>query len=269
MVVEEIVNGFEIENKPYYAFFLAVFLASLGILVCKFFLTEHISVAMLFFVAIGATPMFKRLFRNVAAEGAKEIGLRQLLKRNSTFLKVYAYFFAGLVAIYIVWYTISGPLVFGEQVRVLGLPVGNAVFPFNNFLNIFLNNILVFSIFFFISLLYRTGSILVLSWNASVFASLVAITANRISSSGYLSAVSRVAFAYMFHALPEFFAYFLAAIAGAILSVSLAEKRYKNLGWNVIFYDICLLLFFGYVAVFAGAVIEVTFSREIIFALVG
>jgi len=267
MVVESVVKVAELKKYPLHAIPLAVILASLGVVLSLFFFSKFASVAMLFFVAIGASPILQDIFEEEVEEREKKYRFLDAWSRNKQVLKLYFYMFIGLTITYGVAYLLAGPnteLMFAEQIRLLSGPALFYSRPMFEFLQIFANNILVLTCFFFLSLFYTTGSVLVLAWNASIFAVFIVNTAQQVAGGAVILALPKVLFTYMFHALPEFFAFFLVAISGAVLSVSLIQRRHKTIGWSNLFKDVVVLLLLGYLLLAIAALIEVSFARYMV-----
>ena len=267
MVVETVVKVVELKKHPVNAIPLAVILASVGVMLSMFFFSKFASVAMLFFVAIGASPILQDIFEDEVKEREKKYRFADVWKRNKRVLKLYFYVFIGLTITYGVGYLLAGAnteILFAEQLRLLTEPALFYSFPMMEFLQILANNILVLTCFFFLSFLYVTGSVLVLAWNASIFAVFLVNTAQQIAGGAVLLALPKVLFTYMFHALPEFFAFFLVAASGAVLSMSLIKKRHKTVGWTNIFTDVVVLLVLGYIMLIIAAIIEVSFARYMV-----
>ncbi|MFC1454665.1 hypothetical protein ACFLQI_01080 [Candidatus Undinarchaeota archaeon] len=265
MVVEHLLRTIELKKNPKNAFLLAILLSTLGIFVSLVLFIEYASVVMLFFVAIGFLPILESLFEIEEKEEENAKGLKQILLRNKQVFEVYFYFFLGLVVSYLFWYLMLGNMsaqIFNQQLIMVSGPGG----AFPSFLHILMNNILVLTAFFFISLLYGAGSIFILAWNASIFSTLL-IESARAAQVGLAAGMAKSVLAFSLHSIPEFAAFFLAANAGAVLSVGLIKERHKKIGLGNVVTDAFVLLILGYLVIIIAGVIEVTISKSLILGL--
>ena len=87
---------------------------------------------------------------------------------------------------------------------------------------IFFSNlkVLVFCILF--AVLYGVGAIFILTWNASVIGTAIGnfIRLRLAESSNYFYVASLGLLRYMIHGIPEILAYFIAGLAGGIISMA-------------------------------------------------
>ena len=110
--------------------------------------------------------------------------------------------------------------------------------------------VLIFCIIF--SLLFGAGAIFILAWNASVIAAAMGIFArNNISNlpAGF--------FRYMIHGFPEIASYFIAALAGGIISVAVIKHEYKHKEFWRILEDSIDLIILAFLVLVLAAFIEV------------
>jgi uncharacterized membrane protein SpoIIM required for sporulation len=120
------------------------------------------------------------------------------------------------------------------------------------FFMIFANNIYVLIFTLVFSLIFGAGAIFVLAWNASVIAAAVGIFAK----SNVMSLPLGVA-RYMIHGIPEIAAYFIAALAGGIISVAVIKHDTRSEKfWNIL-QDSLNLLILAVIVLFIAALIEV------------
>ena len=133
------------------------------------------------------------------------------------------------------------------------------------FKNIFLNNAKVLFFCLIFSFLYGTGAIFILTWNASVVA---AATGNLIKEklgaataavgystiSTYFAASAHGFFRYMTHGIIEIAAYFIAGLAGGIISIALIKH---NLEKDTVLIDAIDLILISVGLLFFGSFVEV------------
>jgi len=117
---------------------------------------------------------------------------------------------------------------------------------------IFSNNIYVLMFTIIFSLIFGAGAIFILAWNATVIASAIGIFIK--SDLAHLPiGVTR----YMIHGLPEVAAYFIAALAGGILSVAVIRHDMRSERFWAIIEDVLTLVIIAMVVLLIAALIEV------------
>jgi len=165
----------------------------------------------------------------------------------------------------------SGTALTGDA---LGISTGvtgvdaHAISSFEAFKRIFFNNmkVLIFCILF--SFLYGAGAIFILLWNASVIGTAIgnfirtqlAVLAMQLggaSVGNYLSVVSIGLFKYFIHGVPEILAYFVAALAGGIISIAIINHEFNSQKFEHIVLDSADLLMLSIVILFVAGLLEV------------
>lgn len=138
----------------------------------------------------------------------------------------------------------------------------------NSFSIIFFNNIkvLIFCVLF--SFIYGAGAIFILTWNASVIGvamgnyirsglSSVAHLVGMDKAAEYLGTITFGIFRYVIHGIPEILAYFVAALAGGIISVAVIRHDFEGRKFEHIVLDAADLLLLSLALIFVAAVLEV------------
>ncbi len=125
-------------------------------------------------------------------------------------------------------------------------------------LRIFENNagVLIFTII--LSLIFGTGAIFILAWNASVIAAAIGIF-SKMNIMNLPIAVGR----FMIHGVFEIAAYFIAALAGGILSIAIIRREYKTDRFWTIVEDFLALIIVALVILAIAAAIEVFITPRI------
>jgi len=149
--------------------------------------------------------------------------------------------------------------------QVTGMTSHNRLSTFSS---IFFNNIkvLIFCILF--SFLYGAGAIFVLTWNASVIGTAIgnyirtnlATAAHLVGAeqaAHHLNVISIGLLKYVVHGVPEILAYFVAALAGGIISVAVIKHDFKGRKFEHIILDSADLLLISLGILFVAAVLEV------------
>ncbi len=184
---------------------------------------------------------------------------RSVLSREWRVIGLYLWFFLGEIAGFTTGYLLLSPGDFRAatdyQMRDLGFVdslresmTGNAVHP-NVFSVIFWNNMRVYIVAAVLSFIYGTGGVFILTWNASVIATLLAREIMRTGSvwAGFTRFLSILP-----HGVVEYSAYIVGGFAGALISLAILQK-----GWNGrLIRDAILFLLSGIVLLYIGASVE-------------
>jgi uncharacterized membrane protein SpoIIM required for sporulation len=128
---------------------------------------------------------------------------------------------------------------------------------FENFLRltfscIFANNAIVLAWSLLLSFFYGAGAIFLVAWNASVIGLVIG---KEIMVNGLLSGLAR-ATGLLPHGLPEIVSYFIGAIAGGIISVAIARKRFLRKEFETIAMDVLAMVIIAYIILLIAALIE-------------
>ncbi|MBN1175035.1 stage II sporulation protein M [Candidatus Woesearchaeota archaeon] len=145
---------------------------------------------------------------------------------------------------------------------------GHASGSLNAFSTIFFNNVkvLIFCVLF--SFIYGAGAIFILTWNASVIGvamgnyirsglSSVAHLVGMDKASEYFGTITFGIFRYVIHGIPEILAYFVAALAGGIISVAVIKHDFEGRKFEHIVLDAADLLLLSLALIFVAAILEV------------
>ena len=131
----------------------------------------------------------------------------------------------------------------GVKVNITGMASKEAAFWF-----ILENNLRVYLIAIILSLLYGTGGVLLLNWNASIIA---ALFFSKFSQETVSEAVASLV-SIIPHGFFEFLGYFTGGITGILMGVAIIQE-----GWNTRLLRVVLILFvMGVLFVVFGAFIE-------------
>ncbi|MFH1450756.1 MAG: stage II sporulation protein M [archaeon] len=256
MVVENLIKPEWVDENPLYALILGACLTTIGIWIGAIIFTQDASIAGVLFTTISAVPFFKKILDMEETARANLQTGAEILKRNLWIIYIYGMFFIGMTLAYMFWYMILPSLmkgfIFSKQLAIFsGAPVGMlgqfSGSHMNMFMPILLNNLKVVFVCMVLSLLYGSGSILLLAWNASVLGVF-------IGSFGQLTSF----IAFIPHTSLEFIAFFFAAISGALISILvLHEKERLQQTAERIMFDSMAMFMIALVLIVAGAFVEV------------
>ena len=267
------------KRRTWEMFFVGVFYASLAILLVNWIfaqdavLVKYSGILVVTFTVMFTLPFMYFLIRDEEEKDMRQDGLLKMLKEHSKALFALMWLFLGFVVAFSFWYmvlsssqsfsaqietycAINKPNNFNECVKEYGVksvPKATAFLTAKEKLfMIFANNVyvLIFTIVF--SLIFGAGAIFVLAWNASVIAAAVGI----FSKSDLASLPIGIG-RYMIHGSLEIAAYFIAAMAGGIISVAVIKHDIHNEKfWNVL-QDSLNLVILAVVILFIAAIFEV------------
>lgn len=271
MVLESIINPKKAENKPARIFFVSVVYTFIAIIFANFLFPSEASIVTVTLVTIIFVPFFQRIF--VIEEEREDAAARRqqksnLFVRHIRVIEVFGSFFLGvIVATSFVYIFFPAQDTFALQSTVIrsfsSADAGTGAFVNEgDFSRFFLNNTQVMLLTYILSILFGAGSILILAWNASVIGVYIGIVVQSFVSKGY-----SVAAAYalglplglssiVLHGIPEVLAYFMAAVAGGVLSVGIIREKWKSKEFHLIFKDSIKFLVLAEILIFIAAVIE-------------
>ena len=216
------------------------------------------------FITVGVTPMIYNIFRKeeeIEREEAEHKINEKFFERHRKTILLFSLFFLGvLVSIFTVSlfseekyvkYIFEDQLNEISRVTSLG-SIGSFVTP--NILEIITeNNLRVMGLSFLLSFLLGSGAIIILAWNASILALyLSSFLRKGLIEEFFVRSISLIP-----HAPIEIAAYFLAGIAGGVLSVGIIREKLFSREFFLVFRDSLILLGLAVLAVFIGAYVEV------------
>lgn len=275
MVLESLLNPLRAERQPWVLVLLGALYSSLGMFLSLWIFEEQASIVMVFLTVMAALPL---MYQTLRLEEEKDIMLtqeRSLLKEHAKAIRFFLGLFLGFVVGYSIWYVVL-PASLTQQmfttqthtISNLNQQVTGAMAQIGIMNKIFLNNVkvLIFCILF--SFIYGSGAIFILSWNASVIAAAIGNfikihIASAAESTGlmqfadYFHAGSLSVLRYAIHGIPEIAAYFIAGLAGGILSVSIIRHDFGTTNFEKVLLDTSDLILIAIFVLFVAALLEV------------
>jgi uncharacterized membrane protein SpoIIM required for sporulation len=276
MVLEYLVNPIKAEAHPKAMFFIGMLYATLGLWLGWWIFYEHASLIMVFLTTMAAIPLIYNIIKLEEKKDLTELSEKNLLKEHSKALKVFMYYFLGATMAFAFWYTLlPGHLasnLFQVQIdtvfHIRSQVTGAAYDSFGVFSSILANNLKVLIFCTLFAFLYGIGSVFILTWNASVIGFAIGDTIKtglyQITSelhleraAQYFTVVSYGVFRYSIHGIPEILAYFIAGLAGGIISTAVIRHDFGTKKYVNIIMDSSVLLLLSLVILFLSAVLEV------------
>ena len=246
-MIDKLLKATLIEKKPWYGVILGFLFASLGIIFAYLIFKTEPSFPAVFLTTLAAAPLIIKIIKSEKKE-------KSILRRHEKIIEVYFYLFFGMTIAFALFHAflpveISNSI-FSEQLNKFS--TGYFTAQSQLFFEIIINNLGLVLFFFLLSLFYGSGSMFLLAWNSSI---LGVMWGNILKISFYLmnpfNFVRNVFFIFPF-LLPEIEAYFLASVAGGIVSVNLDNKKKLETAMN----DSLLFLILSIVLIVIAGAIE-------------
>jgi len=248
MVLEKIINYTEIESNPKKVFFYSILITLVSILLGYRVFESSPGFAALAFIVIGSLPFIRKLIEIEEIKEANTNNWKLALLRNRKVIEILFFFFMGVSFTYFILSVLLpnfGELLFLEQNKVFSGTISHSLESIH-LLPIIKNNLSIIILTILLSLLYGSGSIFVISWNASVLGTFLA-------TKGFPTLLY-----YLPHASLEFLGFFMAAISGSIISEAIEKHDYKGNHFKNILKDSLLLCIISAALIIVAAYVEVS-----------
>lgn len=272
MVLESLVNPWKAEKHPKVLLPFGFIYVSIGIFLSLVIFPGQGSLISVFLTTMAVIPLVYNIIKMEEKKDTSKLDEKHLLKEHFHAIMAFFYFFLGAVLSYAFWYVVLSksyhPDLFGVQLDTIrsirSNITGNAYAGFQTFMQILVNNVkvLIFCILF--SFLYGVGGIFILTWNASVIG--VAIGSTIRSSIAqvtekvglnYASAITYGLLRYSIHGIPEILSYFVAGLAGGIISSAIIKHDFGSKNYLKIITDSSVLILISFFLVVISAFLEV------------
>jgi len=281
MVLEYIFNPFVLKKKPW-EMFLVGFVYSIVALFLSYLVFKEVSgLLTVFLIVIAILPTMYITIKSEEELDLKYTGEWKLLQEHAKVIVFLLCLFFGITAALIASYVFLPHSVVdsvfdlqhkaivnvNNYVRgnIVGEGITAQVTKTDVFVKIFLNNLKVLFFCLIFSLLYGSGALFILTWNASVIAAAVgSLIKSKLAEtaslagfglfSAYFGTATFSFFKYMLHGILEITAYFIIALAGGILSMALIKK---DLSYDTIMTDVLDLVLISIGFLLVGGIVEV------------
>jgi uncharacterized membrane protein SpoIIM required for sporulation len=287
VVVERIFQIKEIRTKPYLISVVAFIFVCISVILATMAHQPPMGFFIIALAVMPAIPFFMRMI--ISEEKGEEIfiaficsippqkfekGKKQgLVSLYNNLIKLYMYFFLGSVIGFAftasIMPQVSSTLVFSD-IRNLFSSVSPTVDA--SFQGIFLHNLYLMLIMMFFSLVYSIGAIFLLVLNAAVIGLFLETEIRakllELSSLGmfaypaaFISGSAVGILKLLPHGICEFSGFFIASVAGGIISVAIERKAYERRAvLKIILRDVAKLLLLAILLLAIGAFIESSYS---------
>src|SRR3989338_550906 len=275
MVLESLVTPLGAEERPWQMFFLGILFSLVGIGFSVWVFEGQSSLVMVFLIVMASIPIVFNTMRLEERKDEMDYSEAYLLKEHAKALSLFMFLFAGIVvasaAVYVfapeesldALFNVQTQAIMDVNSRVSGSVINPDALPL-----IFLNNlkVLIFCILF--AFVYGVGAIFILVWNATVIGvalgdfirsqlGSVASVFGYLSTAHYFQVISLGVLRYATHGVFEILAYFIAGLAGGIISISVVRHNFGTPKFDRVLLDSAGLMIMSLVVLFVAAVVEV------------
>jgi uncharacterized membrane protein SpoIIM required for sporulation len=287
MVLESIISPENAENRPALMILLGFLYTTLAIFLSYYIFEAYSSIFMIFLVTLAIVPTIYRLTKMEEEKDLTDVEEHLLLKEHSKALKAFMYLFIGATLCFTFWFVVLSPEMTGTlfhsqsstissiNARVIessvdsgGHVTGNAANSAAIFSKIFFNNVKVLLFCVLFSFIYGAGAVFILMWNASIIGAAIgsfiksslgalAMKGCEVGTGTTFCAVSSGVLRYTIHGIPEILAYFVAALAGGIISIAVINHEFTSRKFEHILLDSSDLLMLAIAILFIAALLEV------------
>lgn len=275
MVFESIIDYKTAKNKPLLLIILGGFYSFLSLILANLLFPSEVGLTSMFFTVLFCIILFMKSIESEEGLDIKHLAEKVLFKEHAKVVVYLCCLFLGIVAVYTAWFVIMPYDVAGQQFEVqldtfchinqgsnyqncmkeYGVITGHATDLDNLFSEILINNFKVLLICFLFSVIHAAGSLYILTWNATVLSVAIGFHAKLLMvQMSSFKAFFITSISFLKHGLPEMAAYFIAGVAGAILSVAIIKKHYKDKKkfHDVVVDSLTLMVFSMLVLIIAG-----------------
>lgn len=271
MVLESLISPVKAEKRPWEMFFIGLLYSSVAVIISLFLFREYASLIMIFFTVAASIPI---IYRTIKLEERKDLLIHSekvLIKEHGKALAFFMFLFLGFVVSFSIWYIflpaeISSKLfeVQSDTIAEINNPLAGSAFNLaSTFTKVLLNNMKVLLFCLVFAFFYGFGAIFILTWNASIMG--VAVGNFVRTHIGNYAAILPVALLkYLVHGIPEIIAYFMAGLAGGIISIAVIRHDLTSKKFKHILLDSADLTFGAIVMLVIAALLEIFVSPLII-----
>ncbi len=280
MVLELLFNPFSLKKKPWQMFMVGFFNSIIALILSYVVFKDAAGLLSVFLIVMSTLPLFY-----VTIKREEELDFKypesRLLKEHGKVLIFFLFLFFGIMTAMVLAYVFLPQQMVNSIFNLQQAAITNVnnviqsspssaavtgnMTSMGLFLRILINNFKVLFFCLIFSFLYGAGSIFILTWNASVIASAmgnlikmeVAKAASLIgftSIATYFSAAAFSVFRYMTHGIFEIAAYFIAGLAGGIISIAFVKQNLKE---PRVYLDVLDLVLISVGILVVGGIIEV------------
>lgn len=273
---EQLYNETFLKSNPRFAFLMGFAFAIMGIFSARIIFGSNPGLMSVAFTAILLIPALNNLLSiNEQSESREEsFSFRVLFNDHKDIFKIYTLAFFGIFVAYLIfaifWSQSFSIFYLEPQLEVACIPAsacqasltGQAFnsYAFSTFISILGNNFIVLIACLFLSFFYGAGSILFITWNASVWGSVFGYRIRNSvehTSSSWFPAFYTTILPVLPHMLTEAVSYFSAAIVGGVVSKAFLAEKFGSPGFRRVMDDAFIFFLLAVALVIFAAFLEV------------
>ena len=255
MVLDWLIDLHRAEEKPWRMLILGFVYSSVAAGLALLIFPREASAILLVLTVAAFMPIMLNLMK---IEELKEETSRFLIKQHWPALKFFVFLFIGMIVAYTLWFAAMPAEIaknlFSMQLETIagrGVELG-AVTGLGNLAGIIANNSRVLVVGLMLAFVFGAGAVFILDWNATILGVLLGnLFHHRVDFS---------AARYLVHGIPEITAYFVAGLAGGIISAAIARHKIGTKQFNNILKDSAGLIILSVVILIIAALLEVYVS---------
>lgn len=280
MVLESLTTPERAEKSPWDLFFIGAMYASIAVFLSIWVFREQSSIVMVLLTVLASVPLMYNTMRYEEEKDITETRERVLLREHWKALTFFMCLFVGFVIAFSVAYIFLPAKIVEDAFKaqrdtinninsqIAGQGINTASMGSGMFFQILSNNLKVMLFSMFFAFFYGAGAIFILTWNASVISAAVgtffrngfseyASSVGLVKIGGYFHILSLSLLRYFVHGLPEILAYFIAGLAGGIISVAVIRHDFGSAVFKRILKDSVDLILLGVFCLIVAAALEV------------
>ena len=276
MVLESLIPINIAEKKPVEMLPLAFLYSTLAIFIALWIFPDHASLTMVFFTVMALLPMMVQLMKFEEESIFVRNNNTDPEHRKAT--PFFVFMFVGMVLAFSMWFIVFPQDIvsnlFSVQMSTINAINNNVQQVTTNAISVsqyitavLLNNIKVLFFVLLFSFIYGAGAIFILTWNASVVAVAIGNVARNIiaeyaavagvtGATAYFAGFSLGLLRYMIHGIPEIGAYFVAGLAGGMISVAVLKHEFMDEKFKKVLFDSSNLMLLSIGLLLVAAVLE-------------
>ncbi len=263
-MLEQLFSENWLKSRPFFAFLLSFSYSIIGIASALIIFPSSPSLITIAFISLLLLPSLNQLLSHEENQEIREkkLSLRLLFKDHKDIFEIYLFLFLGIFSAYLLLaFFLPNQIaktVFESELSAVGF-TGATLNP-NAFLQILQNNIRVMLAVFILSIVYGSGSILLLAWNASVWGVVIGFaTKSQLFPQNPTAILFATLIPILPHLIIETIGYLFSAISGGVLSKAAIREKPFSKKFNHVASDAVIIFALGLIAIFIGAYIETLF----------
>ncbi len=282
MVFEALLDPLKAERNPLDSFLIGLLYPSIAILLTLWIFNGQGSLIMITIVVLASMILMYNVIRLEEQKDKDMTKESTILKEHSKAVSFFSFLFLGFLVSFALWFTLlpyeSSQELFSlqiETIKSINSPItGKFFLDYGEINSIFYSNmgVVLFSVLF--SFFFGAGAIFILTWNASVIGTAIGVFIRNnlgvyaskfgfASISNYMQTFSIGLLKYAIHGIPEVVSYFVASLAGGILSIAIIKHDLVDKNFRKILLDTFSLFLLSLVILYLSAILEVYISPTI------